>query len=122
MYGKEVIIDLSSADVSKFNRRNLATFLDRLCLDILEVRPQDRYFWDDEEVPPWGRQTDPKTKGTTVVQFLLFSNVTIHTLDLLGTVYINIFVCREFEIQKAVDYCQEFFSATKEKVTIVERI
>ena len=122
MYGKEVIIDLSNADVSMFNRRDLGEFLDRLCLDILEVRPQDRHFWDDEGVPLEERQTDPKTKGTTVVQFLLFSNVTIHTLDLLGTVYINIFVCREFAIQKAINYCRQFFNADIEKFTIVERI
>lgn len=122
MYGSEVIIDLSGADVAKFNRKDLDFFLDKLCIDVLEVQPQVRHFWDDVGVPPDEQQTDPKTKGTTVVQFLLFSNVTVHTLDLLRTVYINIFVCRNFNCDNAVDFCRKFFSARIEKVTIVERV
>lgn len=122
MYGSEVILDLANADVSKFTRAALSDFLDELCIDILEVRPEARHWWDDEGVSPEERQTDPKTKGTTVVQFLLFSNVTVHTLDLLRTVYINIFVCREFDMEGAVAFCREFFNADTAKVTVVERV
>lgn len=122
MYGSEVILDLSNADVSKFTREALGEFLDELCFDILDVRPQKRYWWDDIGVAPEEQQTDPKTKGTTVVQFLLFSNVTIHTLDILRTVYINIFVCREFNWPGAAVFCREFFNAKIEKVTIVDRV
>jgi len=122
MYGHEVIIDLANADVRKFTREALSEFLDELCLDILEVRPETRYWWDDKDELPENYQTDPKTKGTTVIQFLLFSNVTIHTLDLLGTVYINIFVCREFNMHAAIGFCQEFFHARVAKATILERL
>lgn len=121
MYGHEVILDLEHADTTKFNRIALSEFLDELCFDILEVRPEDRHFWDDEDSLPEQCQTDPKTKGTTVVQFLLTSNITVHTLDLLGTVYINIFVCREFDIKGAVAFCREFFNAHITKVTTLER-
>ncbi len=122
MYGSEVIIDLANADVTKFTRAALSDFLDALCIDILKVRPQARHWWDDEGVPPEERQTDPKTKGTTVVQFLLFSNVTIHTLDLLRSVYINVFVCREFDAEAVIAFCQKFFNAKIEKATIVGRV
>ena len=121
MYGYEVIIDLVDADVRKFTREALGEFIDKLCIDILGVRPETRYWWDDKDVPLEKCQTDPKTKGTTVIQFLLFSNVTIHTLDLLGTVYINIFVCREFDKHAAIVFCQEFFQAKVAKVTILKR-
>lgn len=122
MYGYEVILDLANANVSKFTRAALSEFLDKLCINILNVRPEDRHFWDDEGLSPEECQTDPKTKGTTVVQFLLTSNVTIHTLDILRTVYINIFVCREFDIDSAVAYCQEFFNADIAKFTVVGRV
>ncbi len=122
MYGQEVIIDLKNADTTKFNRTDLGKFLDKLCLDILEVRPQERHWWDDEGVPLEEQQTDPKTKGTTVVQFLLFSNVTIHTLDILKTVYINVFVCRDFSAQKVIDFCKEFFNAEINLTTVLERL
>ena len=121
MYGKEVIIDLSNADVSRFNRKDIGRFFDYLCTEILDVEVCDRHFWDDVGVPPAEQQTDPKTKGTTAVQFLLFSNVTIHTLDLVGKVYLNIFVCREFDIDRAVEFSSLSFGADIEKVTIVER-
>ena len=120
IYGHEVIIDLHDADVSMFNRDDLGAFLDTMC-EILDVEVCDRHYWDDVGVRPEERQTDPKCVGTTVVQFLLFSNITVHTLDLLKTAYVNIFVCREFDIQAAVDYCGEFFAATLKKVTILER-
>lgn len=110
MYGYEVILDLKCFDTSQFNRESLGKFLNELCF-ILEVDPQKRHYWDDEGVAPEERQTNSKTKGTTVIQFLLTSNITIHTLDLLKTVYINIFVCREFDKQKAVDCCLDFFDA-----------
>ena len=122
MYGHEVILDLKNADISKFTRKNLSEFLNHLCNNILHVRPEARYFWDDENLPIDERQTDPKTKGTTVIQFLLTSSVTIHTLDLLKTVYINIFVCREFDTNTAIQYCQDFFIADTAKVTILERL
>ncbi len=104
-----------------FNRDDLGAFLDTMCLGILDVEVCDRHFWDDVGVPAAERQTDPKCVGTTVVQFLLFSNITIHTLDMLGQVYINVFVCREFNIQGVIDYCERFFDATIKKVTILER-
>lgn len=121
MYGEEVLIDLANADISRFNRKDLDIFLDTLCLGVLHVRPQARHFWDDVGVEPEDCQTDPKTKGTTVVQFLLTSNITIHTLDLLGAVYINIFVCREFDIEGAIAYSKKFFSADIVKTTVVQR-
>lgn len=121
-YGYELIIDLDKADVRKFTREALAEFLDTLCIDILNVRPEDRHFWDDVGLTLEQCQTDPKTKGTTVVQFLLTSNVTIHTLDILRKVYINIFVCRDFDANRAINFCKEFFNADLRRTTVVERL
>lgn len=121
MYGHEVIIDLHDADVSRFNRKDIGKFFDCMCIDILDVKVCDRHFWDDVGVPPSEQQTDPKTKGTTAVQFLLFSNITIHTLDLMGVVYLNVFVCRGFDIPRTIKFCGDFFSATIKKVTVLER-
>ena len=122
MYGYEVILDLANADASKFTRSALSEFLDELCINILDVSPEERHFWDDYGLPPEQCQTNPKTKGTTVVQFLLTSNVTIHTLDILRTVYINIFVCSEFDKDRAIAFSQEFFDADIVKAITVERL
>ena len=120
MYGQELIIDLENADVSKFNRTDLDKFFDELC-EILEVDPEDRHYWDEVNIPEEKRLTDPKHVGTTAIQFLLKSNITIHTLSLLKAVYINIFVCGEFDVMSAVIFCREFFNAELSKQTILER-
>ncbi len=57
----------------------------------------DLYFWDDLGVPNEDQQTDPKTKGTSAVQFILTSTIVIHTLDLMKSAYINIFSCKKFD-------------------------
>ena len=96
MYGQELIIDLHDANPAKFTRKDIRAFREGMCRDILGVCPEDLHFWDDLGLPLEQQQTDPKKKGTTAIQFLLTSNITIHTLDALRAVYINVFVCREF--------------------------
>ncbi len=66
-------------------------------------------WWDDYRVPKNEKQTLPHTKGTTAVQFILTSNITIHTLDILKNVYVNIFSCKEFDASKAEEFTKNWF-------------
>ena len=116
MYGQELIIDLENADIFKFNRTDLARFFDELC-KILEVDPQDRHYWDETN----GRLIDPKHIGITAIQFLLKSNITIHTLSVLEAVYINIFVCDEFNSSEIAAFCEKFFNAKIKNINTIER-
>ena len=79
------------------------------------------YFWDDVGVPEEDRQTLPHTKGTSAVCFILTSSIVIHTLDLLRSVFVNIFSCRSFDPNLAADFTQERFAATVINKTFVER-
>jgi len=85
------------------------------------MKAEALYFWDDFRVPEEKRQTNPKTKGTTAIQFILTSNITIHTLDLLGTVFLNIFSCKDFDTKSAEEFTVRFFGATEYKSTIIQR-
>ncbi len=107
-YGKELILDLHCCNPNKFNRKDIKIFLKRLC-NIIEMTPHELHFWDDVGVPKAKQQTDPKTKGTSAIQFLMESNITIHTLDLLGKVFINIFSCKDFNVVEVSDYARDFF-------------
>jgi S-adenosylmethionine/arginine decarboxylase-like enzyme len=69
-------------------------------------------FWDDVGVPEEEKQTSPHTKGTSAVQFILTSNITIHTLDELKAVYLNIFSCKTFDSEIATQLCREWFNGT----------
>lgn len=108
MYGKELILDLHECDAAMFTRAHLERFFAELC-DLIDMRREALHFWDDEGLPPEECQTDPHLKGTSAIQFLLTSNVTIHTLDLLGNVYVNIFSCKEFDANEATAFCAAFF-------------
>lgn len=120
LYGMELVLDMSNCDVSKFNRKSIKAYFSSLC-KLICVEQGDLYFWDDFRVPQEERQTNPKTKGTTAVQFILTSNITIHTLDLLKAVFVNIFSCDEYDTRLAERLTVEFFKAESYKSQVMER-
>ena len=99
-YGKELILDLHNCDVRMFNRKYLKQYFKALCNEI-DMQRCKLCWWDDLHTPEAEKQTLPHTKGTSAVQFILTSNITIHTLELTKTVYVNIFSCKDFDSQKA---------------------
>lgn len=111
-YGHEAILDLYKCNTDKFTRHHLRLFFKELCA-ILKMKPEKRVFWDDTQVLEDERETDPKTKGISAVQFIIYSNITIHCLELLEEVYINVFSCKEFDRYAVNDYCVKFFEAEK---------
>ena len=130
-YGFELIIDLHGCDVSTFNRESLDGYFEKVCKAINMVKCE-RYWWDDVGVAEEEKQTLPHTKGTTAVQyaakqivgtqFILTSNITVHTLDLLEAAYINIFSCKEFDEKVAEQVTKEWFGANGCRSHFIERI
>lgn len=109
-YGIELILDLHECESSRFTRRDI----ERLCIELCELIDMERcdlHFWDDVGVPEDEKQTDPKTKGTSAVQFILTSSIVIHTLDLMRVVYVNIFSCKEFDTNEAAQFTAEWFKS-----------
>lgn len=120
-FGKETIIDLHHCDTSLFNRDDIDRYFEGVC-EIMGVERDECHFWDDVGVPEEEQQTEPHTQGTTAVQFILTSNITIHTLDQLKAVYVNAFSCSDFNAEKVVDYTQEFFDAENAEYTVLNRV
>lgn len=120
-YGYELILDLHGCDSGTFNRDSIENYFKRLCEQIKMTRC-DLHFWDDVGVPPEEQQTSPHTKGTSAVQFILTSTMVIHTLDLMGAVYINIFSCEEFDEKLAEAFTTEWFRAGKTQSHFIERL
>lgn len=120
-YGFELIMDLHDCDVSKFNRASLHKYFIKLCKAI-DMKRCELYFWDDVGVPSKRRQMSPRTRGMSVVQFMLTSSVVVHKLDLLKAVYINIFFCKSFDKEIAEKLTRKWFAAKKCKTHFLERI
>lgn len=120
-YGKELILDLHFCDTSKFNRIDLENYFKEMCI-LLDMERCELFWWDDEGLPPEECQTEPHLKGTSAVQFIMTSNITIHTLDILARVYLNIFSCKEFDAHNAMEYSRDYFTGTVVNFHVVERI
>ncbi len=120
-YGKELILDLHNCDEKQFNRKAIRKFFQELC-KLIDMKRCELYFWDDVGVPAKEKQNLPHTKGTSAVQFILTSNITIHTLDLLKAAYVNIFSCKQFDRKVAEKITKEWFGANKCRTHFIERI
>ena len=120
-YGYELILDIHNCDPSTFTRKSLDEFFSELC-ELIDMEKCEVHFWDDVGVPIEEQQTDPRTKGTTAVCFILTSSIVVHTLDLLKTVYVNIFSCQEFSPEPATRFTEAWFRGNNGKSLFVERI
>ena len=95
-YGKELIIDIHDCDTANFTRKGLDKFFKELCRKI-DMQMGERFFWDYEGEPEEYKKAPAHLKGISAVQFIMTSNITIHTLDELQRVYLNIFSCKDFK-------------------------
>ena len=120
VYGWELILDLHGCDVSKFTRSEIEVLFERLC-SLIDMERCDLHFWDDLGVPEEEQQKDPKTKGTSAVQFILTSTIVIHTLDLMKAVYVNIFSCKEFDTDEAAKFTAKWFDSKDWNANVVVR-
>ncbi len=107
-FGYELILDLEGCTRSQFERVHLTQFFKKLC-SLLEMERGPLHFWDYEPDDEARGQAPENLAGISAVQFISTSNITIHTLDHGGRVYLNIFSCKEFSVRDATVYCQEFF-------------
>ncbi|MGA2296076.1 MAG: S-adenosylmethionine decarboxylase [FCB group bacterium] len=120
-YGKELILDIHNCDSSNFNRKNIKKYFVELC-NLIDMERCKLCWWDDHNVPQEEKQTEAHTKGTTAVQFILTSNITIHTLDMLKNVYINIFSCKEFDEKVVEKFSKEWFNGEVVSSNLIKRI
>ncbi len=119
-YGYELLLDLHNCDVSTFNRESIGRFFTEIC-GVIEMEKCEVHFWDDVDVPPEEQQTEPHTKGTSAVCFILTSTIVIHTLDLLEKVYVNIFSCKPYDAGLAAQFTEQWFGGKIRNSTFIER-
>lgn len=120
-YGWELILDLHNCNIKDFNRRNIDNFFTAVCKKT-KMQKCELFFWDDLGTEENEKQTDPQTIGTSAVQFILTSNITIHTLDKLGKVFINFFSCKKFNEWDVYDLAIEYFSGEVVKRYLIKRV
>ena len=119
-YGKELILDIHNCDPSTFTRNSIKNYFKELCT-LIDMERCKLCWWDDYGVPPEERETEPHMKGTSAIQFIKTSTITIHTLDLLQNAYVNIFSCKEFDVDAAQKFTKEWFKGEIVHSYVIER-
>lgn len=105
-YGKELILDIHRCS-TPFSRETIAVFMEQLCA-FIKMERADLHFWDYEDESEKDAAPD-HLAGTSAVQFITTSNVTIHTLDRLRAVYLNIFTCSDLQKDLVGEFCADYW-------------
>lgn len=119
-YGKELILDLHNCNADKFTRQHIEKYFIDLC-DLIDMQRADLHWWDDLELLENEKETEPHLKGTSAIQFITTSNITIHTLDILRNVYLNIFSCKDFDPTIAIEFSRTWFEGEVATSQVVVR-
>ena len=120
-YGKELILDLHHCASITFTRLSIRRYFKKLCR-MIEMERGELYWWDDLHTPEAEKEVMPHLKGTSAVQFIKTSNITIHTLDILQKVFINIFSCKDFDEERVVEFTSDWFEGEIASLTTIRRL
>jgi S-adenosylmethionine/arginine decarboxylase-like enzyme len=119
-YGFELVLDLHFCEVATFSREKIDMYFTDLC-DLIDMKRCEVHFWDDQDAPLDESETSPHTKGVSAVCFILTSTIVVHTLELLASVYINIFSCKSFDQSAVKKFSTNWFGARECVCTFVNR-
>lgn len=114
-YGKELILDLHECDVKLFTKEFIGKYFKEVC-SLIDMERCELVWWEDKEA------TEPHLRGTSAVQFIKTSNITIHALDLMGNIYINIFSCKDFDDEVAKTFSKNWFEGRVANCQVIERV
>lgn len=121
-YGKEVIIDMHNIKNTRlFNRKNLKKFFIELC-NLIDMERCDLHFWDYKGEEKEYYNAPVHLRGTSAIQFISTSNITLHTLDDMKRIYLNIFSCKDFKGLVVKNFCKKYFNGNIITYRVIKRI
>jgi len=114
-YGLECIIDLHNCDKNTLTVNSLQEFVKQL----LEVANMEAYgpirVWEDHE------SQEPHIQGNAVFQWITTSHIMVYALTLTNLVMINLFSCKDFNVDDVLKLSKNYFKSEKESLTRVDR-
>ena len=114
-YGPHLMLDLNECDCDKLADMN---FIWRLLCDL------PPYIGMNKITEPYVVQSDgakPGDEGLTGIVLIVESHMSIHTYAHKKYVFIDIFSCKEFDVEKVTSYLVDLFQSKKPTVNCVIR-
>ena len=120
-YGKETILDVHGCRAKSFTRPIIRRFFRDMCKQI-DMERCKLCWWDDLNTPEEDKETESHLVGTSAVQFIKTSNITIHTLSIMKRVYLNVFSCKTFDEAAVRLVTTKWFGGTIVQAITIRRI
>ncbi len=120
-FGKELIIDIHGCKEIPCTRDYLEKYFMNAC-KYLQMKRENLFFWDYDGDEEEYNKAPSHLKGISAVQFITTSNITIHTIDELKRVYVNIFSCKDFDEEFMIDFSSAYFMGFVKSSHAIKRI
>ena len=105
LWGMSTSVDLYNCNPDTIrNADKIKEYVNTLCNDIIDMK-----MYGECQVVHFG--DDPKVSGFSMTQLIETSLVSGHFANNTNAVYLDIFSCRWYDIQKVKDFSKEFFKA-----------
>ena len=104
-FGWELVLDLYGCNIETISdEKAIKTFARELCR-VIDMKPYG------EPLTPYFGENQEHTKGYSLLQFIETSSITGHFSEGTGAVYLNIFSCKEYDIETAESFSRNYFGA-----------
>ena len=114
-WGYHLILDCKACDLERItNKLNIQSFIKQLLIDI------DMKGYGDPIIEHFATHV-PKAAGYSLVQLIETSSITGHFSDYNGDAYLDIFSCKSFDLEDAMDCVRLFFNPKSIKITYLTR-
>ena len=114
-WGYHLVLDCKAGVISKItDKDNVRNFSKELVAAI------DMVAYGEPIVEHFATH-DPDKAGISLVQLIETSNICAHYVDKNGDFYVDIFSCKEYSIETAVEVVNKFFEPQRVKITYLER-
>ena len=114
-WGFHTMLDCSGCDHDKItDGDNITAFTKEL------VKRIDMVAYGEPIVAHFAAH-DPQKAGYSMMQLIETSNLAAHFVDRDNTMYLDVFSCKEYEINTVIDVVKEFFGATKIRINYITR-
>ena len=114
-FGWELVLDLYGCNKQKISgEETIKKFAEELCR-VIDMKPYG------EPITPYFGENQKHTKGYSLLQFIETSSITGHFSENTGAVYLNIFSCKEYDVETAENFCKDYFDADSVRSRFIVR-
>ena len=104
-FGWELVLDLYNCNNETISSEEaIKNFAGELCR-VIDMKPYG------EPLTPYFGENQEHTKGYPLLQFIETSSITGHFSEGTGAVYLNIFSCKEYDVETAEKFAKDYFGA-----------